>query len=233
MVFTKDQRSDIKKIICECFQDKKFMESIADKLSELVSEKLSEKIIELESKVDIVKMDMSQLADANRNLQLKVDQLTEENHKCQAEIDDLHQVKKLSNLRIYGVEQEKDENVGEIVRNLFTRKLSLQLSDFEIKNCYRINANSQIGNKKHCPIIVKFSSSDDCVKILSNKKKLKGSNITITEDLTKSRYEVFIKARGICGRQNVWSQGGRICILFDGKKHYLRSYAEFRKILSL
>lgn len=231
MVFTKDQRSDIKKIILECFQDGKFMETVADKLSELVSEKLSEKISELENKVHLMTMNLVQMADGNRDLQIKFDQLFQDNQKRQVEIDDLHQAKKLSNLRIYGIKEEKGENLRKIVQNILTQKLSLQLSDFDIKNCYRINITRNEENK-HSPIIVNFSSADHCMKILSNKKKLKGSNITISEDLTKLRYGIFVKARKMYGKQNVWSQGGRICILCNGKKHYLRSDTEFNQLLS-
>ena len=46
--------------------------------------------------------------------------------------------------------------------------------------------------------------------IFSNKKKLKGTKITIREDLTKARLAVYKRAVVAFGVANVWSLDGRI-----------------------
>ncbi|KAG5865860.1 hypothetical protein JTB14_003849 [Gonioctena quinquepunctata] len=217
MVFTKDQKNDIKQIICECFKDDKFLDSLSDKLSELVSTKLGEKIGELENKLDKMNERIIQLADNNQKLQMELDQVQQD--------------KKIANLRMYGIKETKNENILEVVQQIFTDKLSLDLDDRRISSCYRIKSN-QDGEGITKPIIVKFASSDDCRMVLRNKKKLKGSRVTITEDLTESRYDIFVNVREIYGKRNVWTQSGKICILIDGKKHYTKSDIELRQIKS-
>ncbi|KAG5868563.1 hypothetical protein JTB14_003246 [Gonioctena quinquepunctata] len=215
MVFTKDQKNDIKLIICECFKDDKFLDSLSDKLSELVSTKLCEKIGELENKLD--------------KMNERIIQLVDNNQKLQMELDQVQQDKKI--VRMYGIKETKNENILEVVQQIFTDKLSLDLDDRRNGSCYRIKSN-QDGKGITKPIIVKFASSDDCRMVLRNKKKLKGSRVTITEDLTKSGHDIFVNLREIYGKRNVWTQSGKICILIDGKKYYIKSDIELRQIKS-
>lgn len=218
MVFTKDQKNDIKLIICQCFQDQSFMDSLSGKLSELVSLKLAEEFSEMEKKLD--------------KLNTRITQVVDENQKIRVELDQMYQDRKTANLRIYGIKESKNENVPELVKKIFTDKLSLELDDFKMISCYRIKTNHD-NTRKTRPVIVRFATSEDCRKVISRKKNLKGSNITIAEDLTKYRYEIFVNAREYFGKRNVWSQSGKICILSNGKKHYIKSDTELRQIQSL
>ncbi|KAG5877059.1 hypothetical protein JTB14_003500 [Gonioctena quinquepunctata] len=132
MIFTKDQKNDIKLIICEKIGE---LENILDKMNECII----------------------QLADNNQKLQMQQDQVQQD--------------KKIANSRMYGIKETKNENILEVVQQIFTDKLSLDLDDRRISICYRIKSN-QDGKGITKPIIVKFSSSDDCRMVLRNKKKV-------------------------------------------------------------
>ncbi|KAG5884727.1 hypothetical protein JTB14_025423 [Gonioctena quinquepunctata] len=97
MVFTKDQKNDIKLITCECFEDDTFLDSLSDKLSGLVSTKLGGKIGELENKLDKMNERIIQLADNNQKLQMELDQVQQD--------------EKSANLRMYGIKETKNENI--------------------------------------------------------------------------------------------------------------------------
>ncbi|KAG5880565.1 hypothetical protein JTB14_009935 [Gonioctena quinquepunctata] len=84
------------------------------------------------------------------------------------ELDQVQQDKKIANLRMYGIKETKNENILEVVQQIFTDKLSLDLDDRRISSCYRIKSN-QDGKGIIKPIIVKFASSDDCRMLLSQK----------------------------------------------------------------
>ena len=58
------------------------------------------------------------------------------------------------------------------------------------------------------------------MKIKKKKKKLKGKNINITENLTGYRMSVLNKAREKFGFKNVWTYDGRILFKAnnDGQK---------------
>ena len=54
--------------------------------------------------------------------------------------------------------------------------------------------------------------------MLASKSRLKGTNIVITEDLTKSRYDLYRKAVSKFGRKHVWCRDGVIHVNADGKR---------------
>ena len=61
-----------------------------------------------------------------------------------------------------------------------------------------------------CPIIIKLSNYRDRRDVFVSKKQLKGKNISISENLTKTRYVLLKAAKLKLGRGNVWSSDGRI-----------------------
>ncbi|KAG5873411.1 hypothetical protein JTB14_032715 [Gonioctena quinquepunctata] len=105
-------------------EDDKFLDSLSDKLAELVSTKLAEKIGELENKLDKMNERIIQLADNNQKLQIELDQVQQD--------------KKIANLRMYGIKETKNEKILEVVQQIFTDKLSLDLDDRRISSCYQI-----------------------------------------------------------------------------------------------
>nr|CAI5825949.1 unnamed protein product [Callosobruchus analis] len=47
-------------------------------------------------------------------------------------------------------------------------------------------------------------------QVYSNKKKLKGKRITVREDLTLARMKMVKEKLAVYGKQNVWTQDGKI-----------------------
>ena len=74
-------------------------------------------------------------------------------------------------------------NVG--LQNLFDEKLQLQ--NFEVERAHRVG-NKEKSKKK--TIVAKFASFKDKHKILSETRKLKGTNININEDYSKETLEI-------------------------------------------
>ncbi|KAF9811198.1 hypothetical protein SFRURICE_002567 [Spodoptera frugiperda] len=68
-------------------------------------------------------------------------------------------------------------------------------------------------------------------KVWYNKTKLKGTGITISEFLTKTRHQVFMAARNKFGVANCWTKAGHIYVLGpDGVRHRIASLTELRAI---
>ena len=65
-------------------------------------------------------------------------------------------------------------------------------------------------SSKPRPVIVKFAQYNTRQKVFKSKSKLKGKNISITENLTGYRMGVLNKAREKFGFKNVWTYDGRI-----------------------
>ena len=84
----------------------------------------------------------------------------------------------------------------------------------DIDRSHRLGKPKSLKNVKPRPIIVKFVRYNTCNRIYRNKKKLKGTEISVTECLTIKRISMLEKARKEHTFNSVWSQDGRI-IFFD------------------
>lgn len=64
------------------------------------------------------------------------------------------------------------------------------------------------------------------------KSKLKGTGITISEFLTKSRHDAFLMARQRLGISKCWTKDGTIiCIGPDGTQHRITNVTDLQRIL--
>ena len=128
-------------------------------------------------------------------------------------------------LIFHGVPEEKGESTSQKVIQIINEKLDIPSVDINIKDIdrshrlgewknERITRQSQIRNR---PIIVKFKGYDSRYGVFTNKKKLKNSNIMITENLTKKRYELLKKCIVKLGKGNVWTYDGRITTKIGNK----------------
>ena len=80
-----------------------------------------------------------------------------------------------------------------------------------VKDLYRSHRIGKSNSKsKRSPIRDKFISYNDCREIFNNNKRLKGTGISITENLTAGRIPQLRNARNQFGFNNVWSIDGRI-----------------------
>ena len=75
------------------------------------------------------------------------------------------------------MENETWEQTEEILQNLFKEKL--QLESISVERAHRVG-DKENNNKR--TIVVKLASFKDKLKIISETRKLKGTNISINED---------------------------------------------------
>ena len=69
---------------------------------------------------------------------------------------------------------------------------------------------SQLEDKSKVQKIVKFVNLRKRLEVFRSKRYLKGSNIIITENLTKKRYDLYREAMTKLGKGNVWTSDGKI-----------------------
>ncbi|XP_026733623.1 uncharacterized protein LOC113497968 [Trichoplusia ni] len=74
------------------------------------------------------------------------------------------------------------------------------------------------------PILLKLRDAEVRDRIWFEKTKLKGSGITLSEFLTKTRHDAFMMAREKFGISNCWTQRGEVFVLgADGTKRRVLS----------
>ena len=112
---------------------------------------------------------------------------------------------------IHGVPEKPKESPDqcktEFVKNV-QQHLDIQLNNSYIKRAHRIGKKKENGKPR--PIIVRLYDPELRNLIYINKKKCKGSKISITESLTKRRMEIKSSAEQQYGPNNVWTKEGRI-----------------------
>lgn len=132
-------------------------------------------------------------------------------------------------LLLHGVQEKETEDTSTMVSSFFTDKLKItECTNVAFSRCYRLGRPS--GNKPR-PIIVKFKEAPLRDKVWFNKTKLKGSGVTVSEFLTKSRHTIFMQARQRFGITKCWTRDGKIHVLAqDGSHHQVESLVELDAI---
>lgn len=124
-------------------------------------------------------------------------------------VQNLEQYSRRNSIRIFGIPEQEGENADLLIVNLSKNHMNYDMQQYEIDKSHRIG--SKITYKDKCrPILVKFARYKTKEIIFSNKKKLKGTKITIKEDLFKSRFEIYNAAVEKYGFKSVWTSNGRI-----------------------
>ena len=107
---------------------------------------------------------------------------------------------------MHGVEEQ--ENTDNVVLNVIKEHLDVELSVKDVDRSHRIGKSNSKSKRKL--IIVKFINYNDRREIFNNKRRLKGTGVSISESLTTGRMRQLKIARDQFGFNNVWSIDGRI-----------------------
>lgn len=203
--------SALEKTVVACLLKDELIEKLVTKLTErlkdAVVQTLSESLKAAEDRIGILNSEIE-------HLKSRVDKSS----KCN---DDLEQYTRRNSIRVFGIKEVKGEDTDDQVIRVFKDKLGVDVSKGDIDRSHRVGEQpepSQDGTVRWRPIIVKFVSYREKRKVYEKKKLLKGTRITIREDLTARRLEVWRAAVGRFGVRNTWTTDGRIMWTRDGKK---------------
>ena len=109
---------------------------------------------------------------------------------------------------MHGVEEQEQENTDNIVLNVIKEHLDIELSVKDLDRSHRIGKRNS--NSKRRPIMVEFISYNNRREIFNNKKRIKGTGVSIAESLTTERMRQLKIAWDQFGFKDVWSIDGRI-----------------------
>nr|CAI5850200.1 unnamed protein product [Callosobruchus analis] len=123
------------------------------------------------------------------DLENKVADLRRANNKLESEVEMLQQHNRRKSFRIYGMEDKQGQNISEQVRTLCREKLGIHLSEDNIETCFW---SGRGGNGKHA-VLFTVNSYSLKLLLLKNRNKLKGTKITVAEDMAPSRFNLYKK----------------------------------------
>ncbi|CAH1643660.1 unnamed protein product [Spodoptera littoralis] len=146
------------------------------------------------------------------------------------EVDALEMRNRRKILLIHGVpEQSKEDTASEVVGVVRDRLDLKTFTASAIRRCHRVGSQANTRNPR--PILLKFRDVDVRDEVWHVKTRLKGSGITLSEFLTRTRHRVFMAARERFGVANCWTKRGYIYINGPkGKRHRIVSHGELHAI---
>ena len=143
----------------------------------------------------------------------KVLGLTEKDDKLPSLFDRQDQYSRRNCILIHGVKEIQNEDTNEVVINKIKSEMDLDISPGDTDRTHKLGVPSKGKNR---PIIFKFVRYMDRRRVFTNKKRLKGMNMSITEILTKIRMSALREARNKFGFSSGWTAEGEIMYKEEG-----------------
>ena len=176
----------------------------------------------------------------NHQLNQEIVSLREDVKKLKEVNDDYEQRNRNDCLVLHGLPESNAENTDEIVVEQIKEKMGIDISIDDIKRSHRLGTRRSTNVRSTRavkpppprPIIFRLMNFRKRSEIYFSKKKLKGTGVTVTENLTRTRYDLYKQALEKFGKTNVWTIEGRIVIKVDNTKHYVTTHDEFSSVIS-
>ena len=113
---------------------------------------------------------------------------------------------------MHGAEENRNEDTDTLSINIINEHLEFDIQPSDIDQTHRIG-NKHEARKKGRATIIKFTRYNTRKKVFMNKRKFKGTNISVTESLTSLQKTKLKDARDEYGINKVWSSDGRIMVM--------------------
>ena len=170
---------------------------------------MTESLGALSKKIDELEKQIKNKDEKIQLLENRVEILKEEKESQGKEIDDLEQYSRRNCLLLNGVVETNAECTDDIIIKTCAEELGIDVKQEDLDRSHRLGKVKRNDNKPP-PIVVKFAHYAVRNKVFSNKKKLKGKKLLITESLTVYRMKLLDEARQKYGVRNVWTYDGRV-----------------------
>ena len=194
----------------------------------------NEKINSLKTTCNDLDDRVKSLEEDNTALQAAATDMVEENDGLKSEIlllkndmemmkDDMmrnEQYTRKNNVKIYGLPERKDESCVDIVRMMLRDKLRIEINRDQIAVAHRIAGRSG----KVRPIIVRFDQHDVKFTVLKQRRQLKGSGVSIQEDLVKAVWDKLAAIKDSEDCADTWAWNGKIFIKDRNDRIHKYSY---------
>ena len=93
----------------------------------------------------------------------------------------------------------------------------------------RIEQGNEV-NPSPRPIIVMFTNYHNRSMVFSSKRNLKGSPVSIMENLTARRVKLMQQAKALVGHKQVWSLDSTLFTVKEGKKIRIKREEDLKKL---
>ena len=187
------------------------MERVLDKkLSQMKHEILSD----LSPEFDKLHSEVFDLKQENDKLKKRVESLEkarQDEHdnikSAKARAVENDQYARRSNIIVFGLEELRKDELIPRIHNIVKEKIKIKLNHDDIEICHRLGQKTL--NKKR-PVVVKFRYRDVKWDVMKERKNLKDSGITFSEDLCLELQQLQRDVSNHPGVQACWAWNGKV-----------------------
>lgn len=132
-------------------------------------------------------------------------------------------------LLLHGLPEDSKENVASRVHEVFSSRMKLtQVRPENIESCHRLGTAKKDRTR---PVLVRFAIYKCRSAVWNAKTALKGTRISMSEFLTKSRQNIFAAARKHFGIKNCWTTDGTTVVMLpDKSRRKITAIGELQKL---
>ena len=169
---------------------------------------------ELSTDIEVLRGEIHNIAIEKQTLMTEIEHLKKASsmEKSLIESAKVHSVEndqyaRRSNIIVYGVAEARDENCGQIVKNIIKNKLKLNLPSNAVEVCHRLGTKTLNKNR---PIVTRFRYQDLKWDIMKARKELKGSGIVFGQDLCFEFRELQKQIKSHPSVIDSWAWNGKL-----------------------
>ena len=120
------------------------------------------------------------------------------------------QYSRKNNLKIFGLVHNEGENCAKKMQKMVKEKLKINVAEEDVEIAHRLPASRQENQEK--AVIVKFRNPGVRYAILKARRALKGTGISICEDISASVLSTLKSLRENPNTKDAWCWNGKIFI---------------------
>lgn len=199
MVVKKQFIADVEEVLLASFKKENILKELSKSIAECVYNKFHKEFDDLNQQLSEIKKEFEEF---KKNA-------SDNEVRYQQKINNLEQNTRSKNISVFGFKEQKGENTEMIVIDFFNSKLGTKITPSEIDRCHRVG--KQVNGRSRL-IIVKFTNYKQRMDVLSKKKSLKGTGVSIKEDLTYENLNKYTEASEKYGYKNTWTKNGRVIV---------------------
>ena len=134
------------------------------------------------------------------------------------QVNKLEQYGRQNNVRVFGVEEEEGSSASEQTEHKVVqifRRMGLSFSPSDIEAAHRLGGKGRRREgdaRRPRTIIVRFVNRRAAEDVLAKRRGLKGTKISVAEDLTTKNYVLLRRAVHAPGVSEAWSKRGTVFI---------------------
>ena len=200
-----------------------------DRLIDTIEKKINFKIdvqqteiFDLSKRIDVLEKSYRDVCAENASLRDTIQSMNNRADTLAQSVDELDQYSRGSNILVHGAPVSTvsvtENDLRQNMLHLLNTTLGVTIGDQDLIAVHRLPRHSNStasASTRPPPVIIQFANKRIRNAILSKRKDLKGSKITLTEQLTSTRAALLRKANELAQAkkiQTAWSHDGRVLV---------------------